>query len=136
MSGPLIIDASVFISAFNPAEPQHGESSRLMARIRAGGTPLVAPTLVLPELAGAISRTTGDSESARPFTERLGTLPGLILVGLDEVLAAQAAEIASAHRLRGSDAVYGAVSLRFGGPLITLDREQHDRLRPAAPARV
>ena len=32
------------------------------------------------------------------------------------------------HRLRSNDAVYAAVALRFGSILVTLDREQHDRL--------
>jgi len=130
MPGPLTIDASVFINAFNPNEPRHTESRRLMERIRAEGLPMVVPTLVLPEVAATISRATGDSQTARLFTDQLRRLPGLVLVPLDQGLAAQAAEIAAEHRLRGSDAVYGAVSLRFGSLLVTLDREQHARLKP------
>jgi predicted nucleic acid-binding protein len=130
MAGPLTVDASVFISAFNPKEPQYGDSSRLMATIRTKGWPMVVPTLVLPEVAAAISRATGDSAAARSFADHMRQLPGLILISLDETLATQAAQIASDHRLRGSDAVYGAVALRFGSSLVTLDREQHDRLEP------
>ena len=59
-----------------------------MARVRAEGIPLVAPTLALPEVAATIARTTGDPDTAQRF-----------------------AEVASEHRLRGSDAAYGA-----GGP--------------------
>jgi predicted nucleic acid-binding protein len=135
MAGPLTIDASVFLNAFNPAEPHHAESSRLMARVRAEGIPLVAPTLALPEVAATIARTTGDPDTARGFAEQLRILPGLILVPLDETLAIQAAEVASEHRLRGSDAVYGAVCLRFGCPLVTLDREQRERLSPIVRSR-
>ena len=135
MAGPLAIDASVFLNAFNPAEPHHSESGRLMARVRAEGIPFVAPTLALPEVAATIARTTGDSDTARRFAEQLRILPGLILVPLDETLAIQAAEVASEHRLRGSDAVYGAVCLRFGCPLVTLDREQRERLAPVVRTR-
>jgi len=135
MAGPLTIDASVFVSAFNANEPRHTESSRLMESVRARGLPMVVPTLVLPEVAATISRATGDSQTARSFTDQLRRLPGLVLVPLDEGLAAQAAEIASEHRLRGSDAVYGAVSLRFGSALVTLDREQHTRLKPIVRSR-
>ena len=135
MSGPLTIDASVFLNAFNPAEPHHAESSSLMRRVRAEAIPLIAPTLVLPEVAAAIARTTGDSDTAREFAEQLRILPGLILVPLDETLAIQAAEVASEHRPRGSDAVYGAVCLRFGSPLVTLDREQRERLKPIVRTR-
>ena len=37
-------------------------------------------------------------------------------------------EIVARHRLRGSDAVYAAVARRFACPLLTLDREQHERV--------
>jgi predicted nucleic acid-binding protein len=135
VAGALTIDASVFLNAFNPAEPHHSESARLMALVRAESIPLVAPTLVLPEVAATIARTTGDATSARLFADYLRALPGLILVALDETLAMQAAQIASEHRLRGSDAVYGAVAARFGSPIVTLDREQHSRLRRVVESR-
>jgi predicted nucleic acid-binding protein len=35
--------------------------------------------------------------------------------------------VAAQVRLRGSDAIYAAVALRFGSTLVTLDREQRDR---------
>ncbi len=54
-----------------------------------------------------------------------------MLISLDTTLAQQAAEAAAQHRLRGSDAVYAAVALRFGSILVTLDREQHDRVARA-----
>jgi predicted nucleic acid-binding protein len=130
VAGPLTLDASVFLNAFNPAEPHHADSSRLMAHVRADAIPLVAPTLALPEVSAAIARTTGDSDTARQFAEQLRILPGLILVPLDETLALQAAQVAAKQRLRGSDAIYGAVCLRFGSALITLDREQLERLKP------
>ena len=38
-------------------------------------------------------------------------------------------------RLRGSDAVYAAVALRFGCTLVTLDREQRERASHALAAR-
>ena len=55
-------------------------------------------------------------------------LPHLILIPLDDLLAGQAVDIAAAYRLRGSDAVYAAVAERFACPLLTLDREQHERV--------
>ena len=70
-------------------------------------------------------------EWVREFASNLERLPHLVLVPLDAVLARQAVDVAAAHRLRGSDAVYVAVALRFGGVLATLDREQHDRAASA-----
>jgi len=37
-------------------------------------------------------------------------------------------DVAAQYRLRGSDAVYAAVGLRFGSTLITMDREQRERV--------
>jgi predicted nucleic acid-binding protein len=58
-----------------------------------------------------------------------------VLVNLDTTLAQQAADAAAQYRLRGSDAVYAAVALRFGTVLVTLDREQHARLGAVVTSR-
>jgi len=99
----------------------------LLTRLQAKGVPLIAPTLLLPETAAAIRRGQEDPDLARQFARALGRLPHLTLVPLDHLLALQATDIAALHRLRGSDAVYVAVAQRFACPLITLDRQQHDR---------
>ena len=128
MARPHTVDASVFLSAFNPAEAGHAESNRLLTLLQAQGVPLIVPTLALPEVAATISRVRNDASLARSFADQLERLPNLMLIALDAALAQQAAEAAAQHRLRGSDAVYAAVALRFGSVLVTLDREQHDRV--------
>jgi len=135
MPGVYALDASVFLNAFNPAEPGHTESAALMALLEAVAAPIAAPTLVLPEVAGAIARIRGDEELAREFAATLARLPHLMLIALDSALAEQALELAARHRLRGADAVYGAVARRFGATLVTRDREQKDRLSGAIVTR-
>jgi len=49
-------------------------------------------------------------------------------------LALQAAGAAARYKLCGSDAVYAAVALRFGSTLVTLDREQQERMGAALTA--
>ncbi len=128
MAGTYTIDASVFINAFNPAEVGHADSHRLLAQLRRQAAPLIVPTLVLPEVSAAIRRGRGDEQLAQRFAAALARLPQLMLVSLDPQLAHQAADVAALHSLRGSDAVYAAVALRFGSTLITLDQEQHQRV--------
>ena len=135
MASTYTIDASVFLNAFNPYETGHDESSRLLAHLKERATPIIVPTLLLPEVAAAVSRGRDDDELARKFAAALGRLPHLVLVPLDATLAQQAADVAAQYRLRGSDAVYAAVALRFGSALITLDREQRERVAGAVPAR-
>ena len=129
------IDASVFLNAFNPYEPGHEDSHRLLARLQEQAAPIIVPTLLLPEVAAAVARGREDEALAREFATALSRLPHLVWVGLDTTLAQQAVEVAARHRLRGSDAVYVAVSLRFGCTLITLDQEQRERASRALTAR-
>jgi predicted nucleic acid-binding protein len=39
------------------------------------------------------------------------------------------------HEMRGRDAVYADVALRFGAELVTLDKEQMKRLRKLLPVK-
>jgi len=57
------------------------------------------------------------------------------LVPLVTALAQQAAGVAAQYRLRDSGAVYAAVALRFGSTLVSLDREQRERIADALTAR-
>jgi predicted nucleic acid-binding protein len=129
--GPLVIDASVFLNAFNPREAGHETSKEMLARLQANGVPLIAPTLLMPEIAAAIRRGQDNPNLARQFAITLTHLPHLTLVPLDQLLAQQAMDIAALYRLRGSDSVYAAVAQRFACPLVTLDRQQHDRVAAA-----
>jgi predicted nucleic acid-binding protein len=124
---PFAIDASVFLNAFLPAESGSETSKELLAQLQSQAIPIVAPVLLLPEIAAVLSRGQSNSELARQFAGSMQRLPHLILIPIDRTLARQALDIAATHRLRGSDAVYAAVAQRFACPLVTLDREQHDR---------
>jgi predicted nucleic acid-binding protein len=127
MPGPFAIDASVFLNAFLPDEQGSEISREALSRLQAQAIPLIAPTLLLPETAAAIRRGQNNPELARQFATALSRLPYLILIPLDDILAHQALEVAASYGLRGSDAVYVAAAQRFACPLVTLDREQHDR---------
>jgi len=136
MATTYTVDASVFLNAFNPYETGHADSQELLARMCDEAMPIIVPTLLLPEVAAAVSRGREDSELARHFTASLRQLPHLVLVPLDETLARQAADIAAQQRLRGSDAVYAAVALRFGSALVTLDRQQRERVASVITTRL
>lgn len=56
--------------------------------------------------------------------------PNQALLPLDGVVADRAAELAARFHLRGADAVYAAIAQQFGTTLITLDRQQLERLPP------
>lgn len=129
------VDASVFINSVNPFEPDHQDSRGLLDRLRLDSVPIHVPTLLIPEVAGAVARAWQDNELAKNFAGSLAQVHGLVLVPLDRTVAERAAEVAARHRLRGSDAVYAAVALGFGAVLVTRDREQRERLAEVLPTR-
>ena len=135
MNSPVTIDASVFVSAFTPTEPAHAASKAFMIDVREQSIPIIVPVLVLPEISAALSRGQGKPELGKAFVQELKSFPNATFVDVDETVADLAVEVAAAHRLRGSDAVYAAVALRFGTELVTLDREQLDRLPEVLPVK-
>lgn len=127
------IDASVWVNADSPAEEGHLASRTLLDKLSANGSAIFAPSLLVVELAGAISRTRGDSLLAGQMADALLALPGIRWVALDDALARQAANLAANHRLRGADAVYAAVALLHGCELVSLDQEHLTRLTAIVP---
>jgi predicted nucleic acid-binding protein len=128
MNSPVTIDASVFVSAFTPTEPAHQASKSFMLGLREQAIPIIVPVLVLPEISAALARGQGKPELGKAFVQELRNIPNTTFINIDETVANLAVEVAANNRLRGSDAVYAAIALRFGTELITLDREQLDRL--------
>jgi predicted nucleic acid-binding protein len=122
------IDARVHVSALNPREPESGASRAFLALVRRQRLPLFCPTLLTVEIAAALARVFEDYARALELAAILRQLPGQTLVPLDESLADLAVGLAAQYRLRGADAVYAAVALHSGSTLVTLDREQRERL--------
>lgn len=121
------VDASVFVNAFNPHEEGQAESLAILAAIHERGDPIIAPTLLLPEIAAAVARASDDTEAALDYANATAGLAHLTLVTLTPAMARQAAELAATHRLRGADSVYVAVARRYGTTLVSRDDEQRAR---------
>jgi predicted nucleic acid-binding protein len=122
------VDASVWVNGFDQREAGHARSRQLLELLRIRALPLIEPTLVLAEVAGAISRTRQDPARAQAFATTLGQLPNVTVLPLDAALGQRALVLAAQHGLRGADAVYAAVAQQAGCTLISLDHEQLTRL--------
>ncbi|MDP2777741.1 MAG: PIN domain-containing protein [Anaerolineales bacterium] len=99
-----------------------------MMNAREKSIPIIVPVLVLPEISAAIARGQGKPELGIAFVNELEKIPNITFIDLDSSFADLAVDLAAKHRLRGSDAIYAAVALRFGAELVTLDRDQLERL--------
>lgn len=127
------LDASIFVRDLNPGDPEHAVCRALIERLAAQHIPIVAPTLLLAEVAGVLSRELRDPMRGRVSLTLLQALPNLMLVPLDVVMAQTAAELAADRGLRGADATYVAIAQHHACRLITLDREQRERAAPIIP---
>ena len=123
----MVVDASVVVSRLVLHDVHHEASRRWLARHVDGGGLVIAPVLLLPEVAGAVARRTGEPRLARRAVETVLRLPGLRLIPVDEALARSAARLAGRLRLRGADAVYVAAAAGLVLPLVTWDTEQRER---------
>jgi predicted nucleic acid-binding protein len=123
----ITIDASAWISSQLPDDAAHLPSRQWLDRWLAAGQPLLAPSLLAIEVAGAIARRTGDPALGRQAVEHLRATPNLHLVIVDDPLADAASAIAADLRLRGADALYVAVAQLRGTPLLTWDQQQLTR---------
>ena len=122
-----VVDASVWVSRFVPADVHHQPSYRWLEGVVTQGEVIVGPALLLAEVAGAVSRRTGRSQLAAQVLSLLQRLPNSRLVPVDAELAQLGARLAAVLHLRGVDAIYVALAQRLGLTLITWDREQRER---------
>lgn len=114
-----VLDASVFVAAISPAEVHHRRARELLE-----GHPVTAPFLV-PELfrvevLAALARR-GEPAELLDTVDALVRGPRFYACMLDGALLEQAARVARTARLRAYDAVYVALALTRGKPLLTLD---------------
>jgi predicted nucleic acid-binding protein len=123
----MVVDASVVVSHLVPHDVHHAASRAWLTRHLSEGGLVIAPALLLPEIAGAVARRTGAPRLAQRAVEAVLRLPALRLVPVDDVLARRAAVLAGRLRLRGADAVYIATAATLRQPLVTWDAEQRDR---------
>jgi predicted nucleic acid-binding protein len=125
-----VIDASVHVADARPQEPHHAEARALLAHVAAENRQVFLPEVVLAEIAAAISRGTGQVVLALRLARALRRVPHFQFVTVEHALGDLAAEIAARYQIRGCDAVYVALAQQRGAILITLDRQQRERVPP------
>jgi len=122
-----VMDASLYVALVNEREDAHTSSWAWFEQAQAVREPILAPAIVLAEVAAALSRGLGDPVLARRVVDQLRDSGVVELIPVTLPLAVRAAAIAADYRLRGCDAVYVALAAQRGDSLITLDRQQLER---------
>jgi predicted nucleic acid-binding protein len=122
-----VIDASVYIALVNAHEREHARCWAWFEQVRAADESIVAPVILLPEVAAALSRGVGEPTLAHRVVQQLARSEVIQLVPVTLAMAEQAASIAAEHRIRGCDAVYVALADQLSDTLVTLDQQQLER---------
>ncbi len=130
----MVTDASVWVSALHRNDVNRPPTRLWLANYLTYGGEVIAPTLLLAEVSGAIARRTGKSDLGHLVIAELLAYSFLRLLPIDYRLARLAAEMAADYRSRGADAIYAAVARAHQVPLLTWDQEQMARVRAVVRA--
>jgi predicted nucleic acid-binding protein len=122
-----VIDASVYVALIHAHEKDHTTSWAWFEQANAAQEPIIAPVILLAEVAAALSRGIGDLVLAHRAVQQLEHSGLIELVPVTVAMAERAAAIAADHRIRGCDAIYVALADRLSDCLVTLDRQQLER---------
>lgn len=122
-----VVDASVWVSRLVAGDVNHAASRQWLEAYEAQGGRLVAPVILLAEVAGAISRRTNNPRLGHEAAQALQRIRALRLVAVDRRLGETAARLGADLGLRGADAVYVGLAQHLKMPLVTLDKEQQER---------
>lgn len=129
------VDASVFVSAARQQEVHSEKSERFFKKVVDEKSQIFLPEIVISEVASALMRATHDKESTNAFISALRNVPNFVFTPVDRNLADRSVEIILKTELRGADALYVALAVSYGIPLITLDKEQLSKGKKIAEVR-
>ena len=122
----IVVDASIWVARLVSEDVFYRPVKEWMAARLAEEDQFLAPSLLLAEIGGAISRRTTSSLALKAI-EQVQSLPGLQLIEMEHSLIQGAAQLAAELGLRGADSTYVAVAVRLGLPLMTLDADQRQK---------
>lgn len=119
-----VVDTSAWVSRVLTQDSNHvAARTWIDGHLLAGGR-LVAPALLVTEVAAAIRRRTMQPTLAQGAVNQLYLMPNVQLVLIDQELIDTATDLAANLGLRGADTLYVALAKRLGIPLVTFDKEQ------------
>jgi predicted nucleic acid-binding protein len=122
----IVADASVWVARLVSGDIFYQSVKEWMSVRLEEEDHFLAPSLLLAEIGGAISRRT-TSALAWKAIEQVQSLPGLQLIEMEQPLMREAAYLAAELGLHGADSTYVAVAARLDLPFVTLDADQRQR---------
>jgi predicted nucleic acid-binding protein len=127
---PVVVDASIWVAFFLTADVNYEASSNWIDNHTSAGGMVVGPSIVLTEVASAISRRLARPQSAIHAARAISRLAPMRIIQMDSTLIWEATDISARFGLRGADSIYVATAQQLNLPLLTWDKEQ--LARPAS----
>lgn len=135
---PLIVDASVWVAAFDASDAFHEPARRFLRHCQRHGIALASPTLAMVEVGCALSRRLRSPARGLEAATRLAALPFMRLAPSNAGLEGAVLVLGTELGLRGADALYAALAVHLAAALVTTDRElllrTAERLKAWTPA--
>ena len=123
----VVVDTSAWVSRLLTQDSNHTAARDWIERHLLNGGLLVAPALLVTEVAAAVSRQTGQPSLARSAVNQLNLMTTVRLMPVDQDLIDAATDLASDLGIRGADALFVATAMQLSIPLVTFDTEQLQR---------
>ena len=130
---PLVIDASVWVSAADPRDDLSEPSRTFLSRIAARELPIILPEFAKLEIACALARRLRSAEHGRNLTDQMLESPRMSTYPVNRAVLRRAIDLGTRNQLRAGDALYAAVAQAAEGQLVAWDRELIERAGALTP---
>lgn len=130
---PLVIDASVWVSAAEPKESWSGPSQAFLSVVAEQGHPVALPEFAKLEIACALSRRLRSPRQGRVLARRTFDSPLVTTHPLSRDLLQRSVSVGTRRLLRSGDAIYAALAEAVGGELVSWDKELVERVGAVTP---
>lgn len=130
---PLVVDASVWVSAADRTDDLSGPSRDFLSAAAAAGIPVALPDFAELEVACALARRLRDPERGRALADGILRSPLVTVHPLDPTRLRRAVEVGTDKLLRAGDAPYAALSDETVGEVVSWDQELIERAGAITP---
>ena len=120
---PLVIDASVWVSAVDPTDTMSEPSRTFLSRVADRELPIAMPEFAELEVACALARRLRSTEHGRKLTDQMLKYPRMSMYSVNRAMLRKAIRLGTRSFLRAGDALYAAVAQEVKGQLVAWDRE-------------
>ena len=130
---PLVIDASVWVSAADGTDGLSEVSRLFLSGVVARKVPIALPEFAQIEIACALARRLRNAQQGRDLTERMLASPLITTYSLNRAKLREAIHFGTSSFLRSGDSLYAALAARLDGGLVTWDEELIQRVGALTP---